>query len=424
LLGEGAGVRRGLIHQAVAVPFPFVVARGGVDESNELELRADDVAGLGGLSRVRMRGVKLPDGAEVELELTRIDLAPLEMNFRIDGEAAPGILDGLDLSVWTSVPGSTDEAMLSFSQFGCRGWIRHAGVLHHLLGFPDGNGDWYQASARLVTDRALAQEEFESRLWCATVNPAGPTRAVAPSSPGGSAPMTTAPSRFRSRVRVALETDYQLFGVFGSVPAELAYLATMFAWVSHRFEQQVRVVLTFPYVQVYTNPADPWSTPETPGATCIDLIYEFQAAWQGNLPDGADLGHFLSGVHLGCAAGFRPGVCNAPNNFSVMTAVNGMTPFPIAQGPSNWDFIWICHELGHNFDAIHTHEYCPPLDRCPPVGYFGPCQMQQVCTNQGTLMSYCNSCPGGMNNFTTYFHHQSVADMRAWLVSSGCLPLY
>jgi hypothetical protein len=187
----------------------------------------------------------------------------------------------------------------------------------------------------------------------------------------------------------------------------------MFACLASRIEEQVGDELSYPYLQVYTTPADPWSTPETPGADCIDLLYEFQAAWQNDLPAGADLGHFLSGVYLSCGAGFRPGLCNPPNNFSVMTAVNGTTPFPIVQGPSNWDFIWICHELGHNFDAIHSHDYCPPLDRCAPGGFFGPCQTQQVCTNQGTLMSYCNACPGGMANFTTYFHPQSAADMQA-----------
>jgi hypothetical protein len=38
-------------------------------------------------------------------------------------------------------------------------------------------------------------------------------------------------------------------------------------------------------------------------------------------------------------------------------------------------------------------------------------------------MSYCHVCPTGFANITTYFHPQSVADMRAW-VEATCLPLY
>ena len=38
--------------------------------------------------------------------------------------------------------------------------------------------------------------------------------------------------------------------------------------------------------------------------------------WGAPLPGGADLGHFVSGVNLGCGVGFIAGVCDAPRNFS------------------------------------------------------------------------------------------------------------
>jgi len=95
----------------------------------------------------------------------------------------------------------------------------------------------------------------------------------------------------------------------------------------------------------------------------------------------------------------------------------------VQQGPANWDFMVTAHEIGHNFGSPHTHDYCPPLDECAPPGYFGGCQTQQVCTNQGTIMSYCHLCSGGLANVTTYFHPQNVIDMRAW-VEGTCLPAY
>ena len=404
-----------------AVPFPFEVTCADVEAGTlALEPRVAEISLLAQLERVNLIGVPLADGVVIDLELTRIDVSRLAIGLRIDGTPAPEAFEGLELSVWTSVDGEGDEAMLSFSRFGCRGWIRHAGELQHLIAFPDEHGNWYDAHATLIADSVLSEQGFEASATCASdgLQPVGSA-----SSAGSARSLAFVPPPSLYTARIAIETDYQLFGVFGSVPAELAYLTTMFAWVSRRYEEQIGVVFTIPYLQIYTTAADPWTTPDTPGGTCIDMIYEFQAAWQGNVPASADLGHFISGVHLTCAAGFIGGLCNAQTNFSVMSAINGATPFPIVQGPSNWDFIWICHEIGHNFNAIHTHAYCPPLDQCSPAGYFGPCQTQQVCTNQGTIMSYCNACSGVMSNFTTYFHTQSAADMRDWVTTSGCLPL-
>ena len=35
-------------------------------------------------------------------------------------------------------------------------------------------------------------------------------------------------------------------------------------------------------------------------------------------------------------------------------------------------------------------------------------------------MSYCHAC-GGFANIDTVFHPRSAEDMRAWVVSKGCL---
>jgi len=93
-------------------------------------------------------------------------------------------------------------------------------------------------------------------------------------------------------------------------------------------------------------------------------------------------------------------------------------PFPVQQGPLTWDFFVFAHETGHNFGSPHTHDFCPPLDQCAAPG---PCHTNQICTDQGTNMSYCHGCPGGMNNITTYFHPVVAALMRE-RAKSSCLP--
>ncbi|HMP08659.1 MAG TPA: PA14 domain-containing protein, partial [Lacipirellulaceae bacterium] len=86
----------------------------------------------------------------------------------------------------------------------------------------------------------------------------------------------------------------------------------------------------------------------------------------------------------------------------------------------NWDIMVTSHELGHNLGTPHTHNYCPPVDECAPAGWYGQCQSQQVCTNQGTIMSYCHLCSGGLSNVKLTFADASIQSMDAHLNSLPC----
>jgi hypothetical protein len=248
-------------------------------------------------------------------------------------------------------------------------------------------------------------------------------RAPAPSSRSQAAPRGGGPGVVLE-CKVAVEGDYQLFDRFDDVNAELAYVVALLGAVSSRYEGQLGVVLTYPYLNLWTVPGDPWSAPDN-GGTSFDVLYEFRAAWAGNIPGGASLAHFLSGAPLGGGVAYLDVLCDSSYGFGVSGNLteDGLTPFPVVQGPLNWDFFVVAHELGHNFSAIHTHEECPPLDQCAPPAYFGPCQSARVCTSQGTIMSYCHLCIGGLSNITTYFHAAQVAGMRA-AAEGSCIPVY
>jgi hypothetical protein len=168
-------------------------------------------------------------------------------------------------------------------------------------------------------------------------------------------------------------------------------------------------------VNFYTQGNDPWATQENNGSS-VDLLQEFQQAWAGNIPNNAALATFLSAAQLGGGVAYFPGLCNEPYNFSVSGHIAGTVTFPVVQQGGNWDFIVVAHEIGHNFMASHTHDYCPPLDQCvwpePPQGCY-PIKAQ-ICTTQGTVMSYCHLCQGSAANITTYFHPQSAQDIRDW----------
>ncbi len=397
-------------------------------ERIELAPRAGALADLAGLERVRLLGAPLPD-AQLDLELTRISTDARRFGFALDGAEMDAPLAGLDLSVWTGhVRGApADEVMLAFSQVGCRGWIRRGAELFHLACGASETDGWNAPLIVMTSDESLRRAGLKAPPPCRArdLAPASSSGAATPAHKSAGAPGASAllaPTLLEARI--AIETDYQLSLVFGgNVAAQTSYLTSLLTWISYRYEEQIQTVLVYPYVGLYSTPADPWSTPDW-GGNSVDMLFEFQSAWSGGIPAGAHLGAFISGASLGGGVAWLPGLCNAPYNFSVSGNIDAGVNFPVSVSSGNWDFMVVAHEIGHNFAAPHTHDYCPaPLDGCAPSGYFGACQNSQSCTNTGTIMSYCHLCPGGLSNITTYFHPASAADMRAW-ASNACLPLH
>jgi len=218
--------------------------------------------------------------------------------------------------------------------------------------------------------------------------------------------------------RLALETDYQYYAKFNNVTAATTYALSVFAAISDRFREQVGCVITLPYLGIHTQNNDPWTKPDA-NAAPIEILQEFSDTWTHGMPVEADLAHLWSGSTAGGGAGWLESLCEADYCHGTTTAIDLQQVFPpVPYGLLNHDFGLTAHEIGHGFGAIHTHDYCPPLDQCSP--WFGACQTAQVCTSEGTLMSYCSFCPGGDVNTTTYFHAQSAADMRAFVLES-CL---
>ncbi|HJO25851.1 MAG TPA: M12 family metallo-peptidase [Planctomycetota bacterium] len=403
---------------------PFPMSPLGSDDAHLgllMQPKLNEIAALPRTGDLLMVDALLPDGSLVDLDLTALDIAKRRFGFQVNGVAQPRLLDGLDLTLWRgTIRGAADtsEVMLSFSNHGCSGWIRTANDLIHLVPDRDGN-DWQGSRVLLTTEAALNARGAVLPEFCnAQPTPSGGFGVGDIGQTGGGSTYA-AGSCNQMECTIAMETDYQLFQVFGNLSAMTTYVTTLLTYVSDRYESQASTVLTFPYLQFYTTSSDPWSAQDG-GGGCIDVLYEFQAAWVGNIPGGATLGHMMSGANLGCGVAWLDVLCNSQYNFSVSGNINGGSAFPIQQQPNNWDFMVVAHELGHNFGSPHTHDYCPPLDECAPSGYFGQCQSSQVCTSSGTIMSYCHLCSGGTGNITTYFHPTAAAVMlnRA----QTCLP--
>lgn len=217
-------------------------------------------------------------------------------------------------------------------------------------------------------------------------------------------------------VKVAIETDHELWANWGSTALMENYVHGLFDELNNLYCDEIGVRLQLTYIGIWTNPADPWTT-TTSAATRLN---EFKAYW-GVPPNNADVGLFLSKGQFGGSAftGNPDLLCNKPFSFCVVGNITGSIYWPNwtrqASG-LNWDFIVPAHEIGHLFGAKHTHSYCPPLDHC-----FTNCDSTITCS-QGTLMSYCHLCPSGQNmgKIDPTFHPTSAAFMRINLADS-CL---
>ena len=401
----------------------------GLDAATGLPLftpRADAVTALAVLAaradhpRLRLTDVAL-GGGSVALDLSALDLGRLRFGFQVDGRPAGDLLDGLELSVWSgSVAGSPgSEAMLAVSNRGTWGWVRTdaAGEAVHLMSRPT-DGDWTRTLVVVASEGELAVRGLRAGPLCAGELDVPASAGLGAHGAGSGTPKSAGPADGAGdcshwECGMAIATDFQLYSLFNDLGAETAYVAALLAAVSARYEEQIDTLLVFPYVAFYTTANDPWVAQETPGAGSGDLLFEFQSAWAGALPAGANIAHFLSGADLGGGIAFLDVLSDTSHTFTFAVSgnIDGTTPFPIAVGPLNWDFMVCAHETGHLFGSPHTHDFLPPIDECA----FG------ICITDGTVMSYCHLCPGGMSNITTFFHPLCVDLMKAG--ANAGLPL-
>jgi hypothetical protein len=408
LVLASVGATRGL---AQTLPFPMTVTGSAVGEVR-LEPRQGGLAQLARLERVVLTGVPLPGGGQATLTLRRVELHLAPDAVHVDGVPEGGAGDPT-LSLWTGEvarePGS--QAFLAFSSHGSRGWFGRPGRLHHLLAQPGPNGDWSMSRCRLVTAEFVTAAGPGRALECQVLIPSDPPqqteRPPMPVVPeAGPLPYYDAP--------ISFETDYEFYALFNDLGAAQAYAFALIGAVSDRYREQNGVIFTLPYVGFHTTNNDPWTSND-----CSQRLSEFRSAWRnGGAPVRAQLYHMISGVKVsGCGGvAYLNVICNQSSGFGMSAHINSNLTFPPVQGPLTWDFFVLAHELGHQFGSNHTHSYNPPIDGCAS----GNCSV----VPNGTIMSYCHTCPGGMNNINLMFHPRVAATIRSAVLSSCLQPFH
>jgi hypothetical protein len=213
--------------------------------------------------------------------------------------------------------------------------------------------------------------------------------------------------------RVAFETDHEYMQKFGgNANAASGYIATVAGALTTIFERDLNARLATSYVRLWNTPSDPWSQ-----STLTGQLNEFRSVWVNTMGGvQRDIVHFLSGRNLGGGVADLPGLCSGASfGYGLSTGINGSFPTPLVDNSDqNWDIYLIAHEVGHNFGGVHTHSIVPPVDGCGSI--------PADCSNasQGTLMSYCGFCAGGIANIALEFHPQNVTNMAAYIAGRPC----
>ncbi|HPF14826.1 MAG TPA: M12 family metallo-peptidase [Planctomycetota bacterium] len=404
-----------------ALPFPFVIAPNpGYPGTLEVQAAPGALQAWMGRTRVQMTDVPLVGRGTVTLDLERIAWDASKIGVQVNGQETR--LDSGDLTLWKGVVvgDPSSDVFLGLSSYGSYGWVYSMGEYEHWMAFLPQGSDWSQSRVRLVPERVLQSLGAGPPPLCQTdtsgiAPPAQPSGDWEDESFGGQHALG-----ITRECKVAIETDFEYYQIWNNISASYNYTQILLAALSDRYRTQVDVVLTYPYLQFYTNANDPWTAQPGGAGAMLD---EFRNAWSGNLPGGANLAHFLSGADLGGGVAYLDVLCNPNFGFGVSGNLSGGTQFPVVQSSNTWDFYVVAHELGHNFGTVHTHDYCPPIDQCADTVAFGACQTQRVCISNGTIMSYCHTCTGGMNNIDPHFHPTVVQAMEA-AVDASCLVNY
>ncbi len=308
-------------------------------------------------------------------------------------------------------PGST--AFLATSDAGTFGFVEVDDRLFIISSGPANSG-FPVVSYDL---RALPEGTMEPPAWvCETIDPVSDASASFMQS--GEGGVAGAACR---QVRVAFETDHEFFQLLGgSVSAVEGYVATLAGALNTLYTRDTNVRLSASFVRVWATPSDPW-TATTPSLQ----LTQFKSNWDSTMvPIVRDLAHFLSGRPLGGGVANLPGICTGLGGsasggaaYGLSANLNGFFPTPLVDNNAqNWDLIVVAHEIGHNLGARHTHAFTPPLDGCGLT----PQDCSVAGAQEGTIMSYCHTCAGGLANMRLAFHPANISEMLDRFAAIPC----
>lgn len=214
------------------------------------------------------------------------------------------------------------------------------------------------------------------------------------------------------QIRLALDSDEEFLQLFaGNTTAALSYMATLGGALNTIYTRDLNARVAVSYARIWPDPPDPWDR-----TTLIDQLGQLRTRWETESPAPRDLVQLLMGRSLGGGIAWIPGICSS-YSYSVASGITGSFPTPLVNNSAqNWDVMVSAHEIGHGLNMSHTHQLQPPVDGCGLI----PQDCSVATAGQGTIMSYCHTCGGGLANIRLEFHQANITQSLNFLSSSAC----
>jgi uncharacterized repeat protein (TIGR01451 family) len=271
------------------------------------------------------------------------------------------------------------------------------------------------------------------------------------------------PVNVRYTAHMIIDTDYEYWQKFWNIynpdvnktaAKAIEYLGDLIAYASIPYEREIDTNLLIQQVRLFATNSDPYSeNDDFCGCDGYGKLDEVQDAWSGNNTPRT-LVHFISGKTEGCGCAYTGVLCSQGNGYGTSSDIG--TGFDIDDPGFMWEGMVIAHEIGHNFNSQHTHNYCneasisDPVDVCVDNATDGVSNclgdnnrslpwLDSLTggtsgAQNGTIMSYCHLQTGGFANIAhTFgeFHPYGKAPQRvpnkmlAHVVATGaaCMTL-
>ena len=307
------------------------------------------------------------------------------------------------LTMWRGT-GSGQRCFISVCDWGIAGFVKTDADLHIIS-----SGLWGTSRGAVTSARAdeLPASTFESPP-CDLRLPPGWAPPIPMRGGGQDAPCRVA--------TIAIDSDWEFTErLFKSNPdAAAAYAVALVGAMTEIYTAELNVRFALGYLRTWSEDVDPYDPDSS-----IDALDQFRNHWNAEMADvERTVAHMLTGrtnLPYGGVAWVSV-LCSDNFGYGLSGHLQGYFPQPLVDNnPGNWDLLVMAHELGHNFGTLHTHDgYNPPLDNCGN----GDCDGAE----NGTIMSYCHTCDGGVANIELSFRDEVRATILGYMeaIEGGC----